>query len=364
MGGIQNRAKNYVENLVRMNNKVIVVHLLDPEVLQTYFGKTPSSENIPVQKYLGATVYRFPSSINRLFKIFFTTTISARDFKSDAIHLISGANTPIGILYLIYGKAKAIKTGISFYGKDILDSHHVYLLLSRLAMLLTDRIGVNSKATYQLIPRLFRHKVFVLYPGVDVSISKRIEPANALEAKRKILFVGRLVKRKGADDLLRAFRGVVEKFPDVRLTIVGDGPQRESLNLLARKLHVQDRVEFTGTLLGAELYKQYRGCDIFVMPSKKTKTDMEGFGIVFLEAAIFKKPSIGARSGGIPEAIIDRQTGLLTPQGNVEALRDAIEMLLADKHLAKRLGENAYKRVVQKFSWERATLDFLGMYQK
>jgi len=360
VGGIQTRGKNYVQNLVHMKNKVTVIHLLTPEVLQTFFG---SSTHF-AEKNFGASIYRYPSSVKNTLKIFFKTIKFISNNHIDVIHVFSGANTPIGLLFLLYGKVKGIKTGVSFYGKDILDSQHVFTLFWRLAVFLADKIGVNSKATSRLIPKWVRHKVTILYPGVDVQVLREFKNRIVVDKKEKrVLFVGRLIWRKSVHDLLQAFSRVLEKVPESKLIVVGDGPQREALFNLAQKLEIQDKVEFTGTLVGKELWEKYRECDVFVMPSKETRTDMEGFGMVFLEAGLFKKPSIGTWAGGIPEAVLHGETGILIPQGDIVALEKAMEQLLTNEDLAKKLGQNAYDRVISKFSWEKATLKFLRMHQ-
>jgi len=366
IGGIQTRVKNYVQNLTKMRNKVVVVHLLDPEVLQRYFGNLNRFGGVHAENYLGATVYRHPSSVKNMFQVFFKTIKAVRKTPIDAIHIVSGANTPIGFLFLIYGKIRGTKVGVSLYGKDILSSRHSLLdiLLLRFSMLLADRVGVNSKATSKLLPRTVLHKIAILYPGVDIQVLEQHRAFEIADKKEnEVLFVGRLVERKGVDDLLKAFKLLLGRVPTSRLTIVGDGPQRKRLIDLTLKLGVQDKVEFTGTLTGKELYKRYQACDVFVMPSKETGRSVEGFGMVFLEAGLFKKPSIGTWSGGIPEAVLHEETGILIPQKDAIALKNAMELLLTNKELAKKLGQNAYNRVVSKFTWEKATLEFLKMYQ-
>lgn len=366
IGGMQTRAKNYIRNLTRMKNKVLVVHLLTPEVLQTYFGALNQIGGVYAENYLGATVYRHPSSVKNLFQAFFKTVKAITNIRIDVIHALSGAYTPIGLLFLIYGRMKRIKTGASFYGKDILSSKHSLLdiLFLRFSMLLANKIGVNSKATLRFIPKMFAHKVTILYPGVDIQALKQAGTAETSGKKGKtLLFVGRLVWRKSVHELLQAFKHVLERFPETRLIIVGDGPQREALFDLAHKLKIQNKVQFTGFLVGRELWKKYQECDVFVMPSKETRMDTEGFGMVFLEAGLFKKPLIGTWSGGIPEAVIHGKTGILIPQGDIPALENAIERLLTDEDLAKRLGQNAYDRVISEFTWEKATLRLLEMYQ-
>ena len=360
VGGIQTRAENYVKNLIRMGHHVTVIHILHPEVIKSHFSKNASPESLH-EIFFGARVFRYPSSIRKLFEIFFKTVKDMRKNHVDVIHIISGANTPIGLLFLFYGKIKGIKTGVSFYGKDILDSHHVYRLLQRIAMLTANRMGVNSKATLNLTPKIFRKKALILYPGVDTVIPHF--HVKTSRSEKIVLFVGRLVQRKGADDLMRAFKLLLGDVPQAKLVIVGDGPQRENLHALAERLEIKDKVEFTGTLRGEKLYRRYAECDVFVMPSKRLVHDVEGFGMVFLEAALFKKPAVGTWSGGIPEAVIDGKTGLLVKPEDVEALKNALRLLLTNEELARKLGENAYKRVMAEFTWEKATIKFLKMYE-
>lgn len=352
VGGVETRIQYYIQNLIKLNHRVTVIAL------------APIHE-IHVENYLGATVYRCPSSLKFLFQVFLTVSrITRKDF-IDIIHVLTGANTLLGSFSLMYGKIKGVRTGIFLYGRDVLRSKNNPLQASllQLVLLLVDKIGVNSKATSKLLPRRVMHKVHILYPGVDVDILKKYEWRIVSGKERKILFVGRLIKRKGLDDLLQAFKLVLNKVPDAKLIIIGDGPEMANLCDLIKKLELQNKVDLKGTLVGKELYTKYQECDVFVMPSKKIEGDVEGFGIVFLEAGFFRKPSVGTQSGGIPEAVLDGQTGILVSEGNVKALADALVLLLNDRTLAQRYGRNARKRVITNFTWKAATLKLLKMYQ-
>ncbi|UCB60396.1 MAG: glycosyltransferase family 4 protein [Candidatus Bathyarchaeota archaeon] len=364
LGGIQTRVKSYVRNLVNAKNQVILVHLLNPRVLQKHFGLV-NPRKVQPQMFLGATVLRFPSRVKYIFQVFFAVIGAIKKTEVDVIHVISGGTTPIGLLFLFYGKMRGIRTGVSFYGKDILSSKHNLLdiLIMRFSMFLSSRIGVNSRSTSKLIPKIFRNKTSILYPGVDTRALKSIRKAKEAPNNEKvILFVGRLVWRKSVHELLLAFQMVLKEISGAKLVIVGDGLQRKALEKLSRKLGVQSKVEFTGFLEGKELWERYNQCDIFVMPSKDNRGDTEGFGMVFLEAGLFKKPSIGTWCGGIPEAVLNNTTGLLIQQGDVEALKDAIKLLLTNSELAERLGRNAYNRIMAEFTWEKATGRLLNMY--
>lgn len=354
VGGIETRIENYIQNLVKMKHSVRIITL------------SPMKNSAHVENYLGATVYRCPAFPRSLFKVFFATTKALKNYPIDALFILTGANTFIGLLFLFYGKVKRKKSGIFLYGKDILTSegNPLQYLFLQLSLFFCDKIGVNSKATSHTLPNFVRHKINVLYPGVNTKSLQRYKISPALRKKEKqILFVGRLIRRKSLDDLLRAFKLVLGRISDAKLVIIGDGPEKTALRNLTETLSIQGSVEFVGMLTGRRLYEKYQECDVFVMPSKKIGKDIEGFGIVFLEAGFFKKPSIGAWSGGIPEAVVHNQTGILVPEGDTAALKNAIELLLTNDNLAKKLGENAYNRIIKNFTWEKATFRLQQMFQ-
>ncbi|MDA4120100.1 MAG: glycosyltransferase family 4 protein, partial [Thaumarchaeota archaeon] len=192
------------------------------------------------------------------------------------------------------------------------------------------------------------------YPGVDASISKRVPDFARDEEHPRILFVGRLVRRKGADLLVSAFARLASELPTARLDIVGDGPELNGLQRLVEELHLGDSVIFYGALIGPELWRRYAEASVLVLPSRESNDDAEGFGTVFLEAAVFGVPSIGTRTGGIPEAVVNGFTGRLVAGDDVDGLKAAVKDLLENPSERLRLGENARTRVTG-FSWEVST---------
>ncbi|MEM4609979.1 MAG: glycosyltransferase family 4 protein [Thermoproteota archaeon] len=364
IGGIQTRVENYVKNLVRLGHEVTLVHLVEPEEWRNYFEKT--KRKMIIEQVHGANVIRFKYLFKDTFKIFLTVARSVSG-RPDVVHVFSGINLIIGNLFLVYGLLKGCKVGVSLFGKDYLASrpNPAYFLPLLFSLLLAQRIGVNSRSTMSLMPKVFRGKARILYPGVDVETLKQaVGELTGQGEGGTILFVGRMVRRKGPDLLLKAFSTLLKEHPDARLVMVGDGPFLSRLKDLARQLKLEDRVEFTGALRGKALYSKYAECDVFAMPSRQTATDVEGFGMVFLEAGFFGKPSVGTRTGGIPEAVLDGETGILVPQNDADALRDALTLLLKDKELARRLGEKARERVLSEFTWEKTTLRFLEMFSE
>jgi phosphatidylinositol alpha-1,6-mannosyltransferase len=176
-------------------------------------------------------------------------------------------------------------------------------------------------------------------------------PAPSTEGRfPSLLTVTRLEARehKGVDTAIRALPRILRSYPEAYYTIVGTGSDQERLQLLARELGVGDHVSFRGFVPDEELAGVYAACDVFVLPSKQ-----EGLGIVYLEAMAHAKPVVAARAGGVPEVVIDGQTGLLVEYGDIEALAGAILMLLDDAALRTRLGHAGREHVTSHFSYEQ-----------
>jgi phosphatidylinositol alpha-1,6-mannosyltransferase len=165
----------------------------------------------------------------------------------------------------------------------------------------------------------------------------------------RLLTVARLDRRKGHDAVIRALPRILAEYPTLSYRIVGAGPQFADLRKLVSSLELERAVEFTGSVSDAELITEYQSCDIFVMPSQDARdgSDMEGFGIAYIEANLFGKPVIGARSGGTSDAIVNGVTGLLVDRDQPNTLPRAILALLGDPSLAESLGRNGRVRAQQ-----------------
>ena len=201
------------------------------------------------------------------------------------------------------------------------------------------------------------HKIEVVINGTDPDSfypmnTEKCKQELGLKDKKVLLTITRLVSRKGVDTVLKALPQLTKIYPDLIYMIVGEGQDREALEQLVQHLGLDDFVEFTGRVPYENLIKYYNACDVFVMPSKTEAPDVEGFGIVFLEANACKKPVVGSRSGGIPSAVLDEQTGLLVEEQNPEELATAIKRLFDEPELASRLGENGRDRILKEANWD------------
>jgi len=173
-----------------------------------------------------------------------------------------------------------------------------------------------------------------------------------LSGRNILLTVGRLVPRKGVDLVLRSVAELAGKYQNLRYLVGGDGPESERLRSLTKSLGIQPRVSFLGQVDETTKWALYDLCDLFVMPNRLMNgTDWEGFGIVFLEAALLGKVSIGGNNGGVPDAIQDGVTGLLVDPEKNGDLTGAMDRLLSDQNLLQRMGLAARKRAEDEFNW-------------
>ena len=202
-------------------------------------------------------------------------------------------------------------------------------------------------------------RTLTLYPGVDlrqffpVPVTEDFFQSRSIAGRRVILTVGRLVERKGHDKVIQALAQLAPRFPELLYVISGKGEDEAGLKQLVTDLHLDNQVCFVGRVSDAEILSYYNACEFFVMPSREIRGSghVEGFGIVFLEAAACGKPSIGGRSGGVSEAIWDGHTGLLVDPESVDELVLKMETLLKDPQYCSRLGENAREWVQTRFHW-------------
>jgi colanic acid/amylovoran biosynthesis glycosyltransferase len=195
------------------------------------------------------------------------------------------------------------------------------------------------------------HKLLVHYIGIDLDL---FSPSPSLEPPSGILFVGRLVEKKGCEYLLRAMRLVQQAHPQCELTVIGDGPLRLSLETLAKELKI--RCLFRGVQPAAAIREALQKAKVFCVPSVTAANgDSEGLGIVFAEAQAMGVPVVSTTHGGIPEVVEDHSTGLLVAERDYEALAGALSLLLDDENLWQRLHRGAIQRVKQHFDLKMQT---------
>ncbi|MCK4451205.1 MAG: glycosyltransferase, partial [Anaerolineae bacterium] len=236
----------------------------------------------------------------------------------------------------------------------VFNSASCVLAVSRYTRQRLEKSGVRPDHI-RVVPNAVNAKDFAVADKDEV---QALRERWRIKGKRVILSVGRLVKRKGLDAAIRAMPLITAEVPGAVYLIVGSGPEEQSLCALAQSLDMEDRIIFTGYVPQVDLLNYYHLCDMFVMPCREIVTpgriDAEGFGIVFLEANACSKPVVAGRSGGVPDAVLDSQTGFLVDPLDVRAIAQATIRLLEDRDLATRLGENGRRRIEKEMNWTRA----------
>ncbi len=199
-----------------------------------------------------------------------------------------------------------------------------------------------------------------LAPGVDTSVFRPDAGGQAIRERlglggRPVVVCGsRLVPRKGQDTLIRAWPRIRAACPEAALLVVGGGPYAAALRRLAARHEVADSVFFTGPVPWAELPAHYAAGDVFAMPCRTRRggLDVEGLGIVYLEASATGLPVVGGDSGNAPDAIRDGETGYVVPGRKVTQVADRISALLGDPAAAKAMGKNGMAWVEQEWAWD------------
>jgi len=200
-----------------------------------------------------------------------------------------------------------------------------------------------------------------LTPGVDVeTFQPHPEEAAALRAslgladRPVVVCVSRLVPRKGQDTLIKALPRIRRAVPDAALLIGSGGPYADDLKKLAVAHGVAEHVVFTGSVPWAELPLYFEAGDVFAMPCRTRRfgLDVEGLGIVYLEASALGMPVIAGDSGGAPEAVLQGETGYVVPGDSVEECADRCVELLRDTVKAKAMGERGRSWVEEQWQWD------------
>jgi phosphatidylinositol alpha-1,6-mannosyltransferase len=207
----------------------------------------------------------------------------------------------------------------------------------------------------QVLPRLER-----LAPGVDPTQyhpdvdGGPVRRRHGLAGRPVVVCVSRLVPRKGQDALIRALPLVRRRVPGVALLVVGGGPDRGRLVRLAVSAGVAEAVVFTGSVPWEELPAHYAAGDVYAMPCRTRRhgLDVEGLGIVYLEASATGLPVVAGDSGGAPDAVRHGETGYVVDGRDVAAIADRLATLLLDRDLAARMGRAGRQWVEAEWRWE------------
>jgi glycosyltransferase involved in cell wall biosynthesis len=214
----------------------------------------------------------------------------------------------------------------------------------------------NSQGIAELARTHGAGETRVVHLGADLLDAPR---PSRREGPPTLVTVGHLVARKRHADVLRALAVLGQRYPTLRYSIIGEGPERVALEGLTARLGVAERVEFHGQLSPSEAIGQARQCTLFVMPSTE-----EAFGVAYIEAMAGGLPAIGCRGEPGPEEIAAAGDGfMLVPPGDIERLTQRIDELLSDTHRLREASQRARATVAAHFTWERCGQQTLAAYE-
>ncbi len=194
-------------------------------------------------------------------------------------------------------------------------------------------------------------------PGLEVS---ELRKKYGLQNEKIILTIGVMTGQKGHDLLIRSMPELLKAGKNLKLILVGFGPKMNDLENMARKLNVLENIVFTGKIPYDKLPLYYNLADVFVFPTLR----VEAGPLVIPEAMACGKPVIASRIGGIPTVIEDYIDGILIEPGNLKELKKKIMEILGDEKLARTLGENARKKIVEQYSVDRMVKNTIKVYEK
>jgi glycosyltransferase involved in cell wall biosynthesis len=222
-------------------------------------------------------------------------------------------------------------------------------------------IGVST-ASCDFLRHLGARESIVIPNGIDTTVFKKsnnkLRTELGIESSIVLTFVGRLIYAKGVHDLIFVFKELAQKFDNLVLLIVGDGPYRQELEELA-KGQGRSKIRFFGEKDQHALIDILSITDIFINPSYS-----EGFGLSVLEAGAMGIPVVATHVGGVTDIVEDYKTGLLVPPGDREALREKISEFILDTPLRQKLAENAQNVFTDKFDWGRIVADYEKIYRE
>lgn len=284
--------------------------------------------------------------------------------KNKIEHIIVGQILPLGTVAWLVCRFRGIKYSLVLHGMDLGMSKKSARKkwLAKKIMVNANHLVCNSNYTAKVAREFLVEeewgKISVVNPGVDnpkfqdTNFKIQISGKHNLQNKIILLSVGRLVKRKGFDMVIKALPDALKEAPDLVYVVAGAGEEEKSLKEAAIKLGLEKKVLFLGDISDQEKWNWLDLCDMFIMPSRNINGDFEGFGIVFLEANLAQKPVIAGDSGGVGDAVANGLNGLLVNPEDIDDISLAIVELTKDKDLRERLGREGKKRA-EEFLWPK-----------
>lgn len=349
--------KEQAYGLTRYNPTFILCTLLG----ETSFQSLSVSQNDLLRvKQLAYLLTRSPSLFGHIESLSRLSLIHAH-FGHDGVYAMAIAEKlKVPFLVTFHGEDITIsrrtiwRPGKLLYSQLIL--HEMELKKKAVAFIAVSRF-IRSKLIEKGYPEA---KIVQHYIGINTA---KFSPTNRRGDERYILCVGRHTQKKGIDTLLRAFAQVARKHPDVLLIQVGTGPMTSDLVTLAKVLGIDRYVRFLGAQPHETVLKLMRDAEIFALPSQTAKDgSCEGLPIVINEASACGVPIVSTWHSGIPEGVLDGETGLLVAERDDKALAEKLDTLLSDRTLGRKMGKRGREFVCEMFDIHKQTTKLEAIY--
>ena len=275
-----------------------------------------------------------------------------------------GAAAPLGLLSASMTRAGVRKTVALTHGHEVwwakvFPFNYALRKIGSSTDSLTYLGEFTQRAISRSLSKAAAQRMVKIAPGIDVDHfspqdSTQLRKELKLENKRVIVSVGRLVHRKGQDHLIQAMPEILKSVPDAHLLMVGQGPHLSHLKKLVENLDLIDQVSFIGRIQYAQLPQYICAGDVFAMPSRSRffGLEVEGLGIVYLEASACGLPVIAGSSGGAPDAVLDGVTGIVVDGENNQEIAVAAIKLLQDLAGSKAMGLAGREWIIENWRWE------------
>jgi phosphatidylinositol alpha-1,6-mannosyltransferase len=287
-----------------------------------------------------------------------------------------GAAAPLGLLSAGLKRAGVLRTVALTHGHEVwwAKVFPFNLLLRRIGStvdVLTYLGEFTRKAISKSLNEKAQRAMVKIAPGIDVdhfipNDATGLRNSLGLSDKKVIVSVGRLVHRKGQDYLIEAMPDILKSVPQAHLLLVGQGPYREHLEKLAKQHNLESSLTFIGRIQYKDLPMYICAGDIFAMPSRSRLMglEVEGLGIVYLEASSCGLPVIAGSSGGAPDAVVQNKTGLVVNGTDTQQIASAAIELLTNVESSKKMGAVGRQWIIDKWRWEIWSKDFEDLLNK
>lgn len=318
-------------------------------------------------QYDGIEIYRVISARKKeeFFELINWLKRNNLKIKADIVHII-GIRRPLPLAGLMLGRLWNVPVISTVAGGEIPDKYDPQPGIvweegrELIPNVLRQSDNVNCVSKYlsrdlkEIMPDIKKNST--LYAGIDFSIINKTKPKKIKE--QYILSLRRLDPSKGIDILIKAYNLIKNKFPDLYLVILGEGPEEQRLKKIVARYHLSKRVIFTGTIKFKRSISFLKGAILTVVPSLS-----EGGGLVNIEAQAAGCPVIASRVGGIPEYVKDGKSGILFKSGDYRELAEKISQLINDTKLRKKIINGGYKHA-KSFDWNALAPQYISLYVK